>query len=184
MQVIFSFLWKGMPSMRRSLVPQLRSGKFNVLITTYEYIIKDKHILAKVRAFNELTHKQVGSYFGMVLYSGWEKKGKKAEHSICIFLLLLRSAGNTWLWMRAIVWRTTTASLHRCWTRITLPHAGFCWQEPLCRTNCLSFGLCSTFYCPQSLKVAALLSNGSMLPSPWLGKGWESACSEILIFVL
>ncbi|TKC41572.1 hypothetical protein EI555_005335, partial [Monodon monoceros] len=35
--------------MRRSLVPQLRSGKFNVLLTTYEYIIKDKHILAKIR---------------------------------------------------------------------------------------------------------------------------------------
>ncbi|XP_059405257.1 probable global transcription activator SNF2L2 [Carassius carassius] len=35
--------------MRRSLVPQLRSGKFNVLITTYEYIIKDKQILAKIR---------------------------------------------------------------------------------------------------------------------------------------
>ena len=29
-------------------MPQLRSGKFNVLLTTYEYIIKDKHILAKV----------------------------------------------------------------------------------------------------------------------------------------
>lgn len=58
MQVTFSFLWKGMPSVRRSLVPQLRSGKFNVLITTYEYIIKDKHILAKVKAWNELTNKQ------------------------------------------------------------------------------------------------------------------------------
>lgn len=31
-------------------MPQLRSGKFNVLLTTYEYIIKDKHILAKVGA--------------------------------------------------------------------------------------------------------------------------------------
>ncbi|XP_007442041.3 probable global transcription activator SNF2L2, partial [Python bivittatus] len=39
--------YKGTPAMRRSLVPQLRSGKFNVLLTTYEYIIKDKHILAK-----------------------------------------------------------------------------------------------------------------------------------------
>lgn len=37
--------------MRRSLVPQLRSGKFNVLLTTYEYIIKDKHILAKVMLY-------------------------------------------------------------------------------------------------------------------------------------
>lgn len=53
-----------MPSMRRSLVPQLRSGKFNVLITTYEYIIKDKHILAKVSACTELhTHKQCSHYF-------------------------------------------------------------------------------------------------------------------------
>lgn len=41
--------WKGTPALRRGLVPQLRSGKFNVLLTTYEYIIKDKHILAKVK---------------------------------------------------------------------------------------------------------------------------------------
>lgn len=46
---IVKISYKGTPSMRRSLVPQLRSGKFNVLITTYEYIIKDKHILAKIR---------------------------------------------------------------------------------------------------------------------------------------
>ncbi|XP_061586711.1 probable global transcription activator SNF2L2 isoform X3 [Cololabis saira] len=41
--------YKGTPALRRGLVPQLRSGKFNVLLTTYEYIIKDKHILAKIR---------------------------------------------------------------------------------------------------------------------------------------
>ncbi|KAK9522138.1 hypothetical protein VZT92_018623 [Zoarces viviparus] len=41
--------YKGTPVLRRGLVPQLRSGKFNVLLTTYEYIIKDKHILAKIR---------------------------------------------------------------------------------------------------------------------------------------
>ncbi|OXB52099.1 hypothetical protein ASZ78_012203, partial [Callipepla squamata] len=39
----------GSPAARRAFVPQLRSGKFNVLLTTYEYIIKDKHILAKIR---------------------------------------------------------------------------------------------------------------------------------------
>lgn len=39
---------QGSPAARRAFVPQLRSGKFNVLLTTYEYIIKDKHILAKV----------------------------------------------------------------------------------------------------------------------------------------
>ncbi|XP_056601144.1 probable global transcription activator SNF2L2 isoform X1 [Triplophysa dalaica] len=46
---IVKISYKGTPSMRRSFVPQLRSGKFNVLLTTYEYIIKDKQILAKIR---------------------------------------------------------------------------------------------------------------------------------------
>ncbi|KAI7813320.1 putative global transcription activator SNF2L2, partial [Triplophysa rosa] len=46
---IVKISYKGTPSMRRNFVPQLRSGKFNVLLTTYEYIIKDKHILAKIR---------------------------------------------------------------------------------------------------------------------------------------
>ncbi|XP_073398702.1 probable global transcription activator SNF2L2 isoform X2 [Dendrobates tinctorius] len=46
---VVKIVYKGTPAMRRSLVPQLRCGKFNVLLTTYEYIIKDKHILAKIR---------------------------------------------------------------------------------------------------------------------------------------
>uniref|UniRef100_A0AAZ3R343 SWI/SNF related, matrix associated, actin dependent regulator of chromatin, subfamily a, member 4 n=1 Tax=Oncorhynchus tshawytscha TaxID=74940 RepID=A0AAZ3R343_ONCTS len=37
------------PQARRAFIPQLRSGKFNVLLTTYEYIIKDKQVLAKIR---------------------------------------------------------------------------------------------------------------------------------------
>ncbi|XP_078471327.1 SWI/SNF-related matrix-associated actin-dependent regulator of chromatin subfamily A member 2-like isoform X2 [Lampetra planeri] len=41
--------YKGSPLARRAFMPQLRSGKFNVLLTTYEYIIKDKHVLAKLR---------------------------------------------------------------------------------------------------------------------------------------
>uniref|UniRef100_A0AAQ5XCK0 SWI/SNF related, matrix associated, actin dependent regulator of chromatin, subfamily a, member 2 n=1 Tax=Amphiprion ocellaris TaxID=80972 RepID=A0AAQ5XCK0_AMPOC len=46
---VVKIAYKGTPGLRRGLVPQLRSGKFNVLLTTYEYIIKDKHILAKIR---------------------------------------------------------------------------------------------------------------------------------------
>lgn len=34
--------------MRRTLQAQMRSSKFNVLLTTYEYVIKDKSVLAKV----------------------------------------------------------------------------------------------------------------------------------------
>ncbi|XP_068460610.1 probable global transcription activator SNF2L2 isoform X2 [Clinocottus analis] len=46
---VVQIAYKGTPVLRRGLVPQLRSGKFNVLLTTYEYIIKDKQILAKIR---------------------------------------------------------------------------------------------------------------------------------------
>ncbi|KAJ8005482.1 hypothetical protein DPEC_G00118420 [Dallia pectoralis] len=46
---VVKIAYKGTPAMRRGLVAQLRSGKFNVLLTTYEYIIKDKQILAKIR---------------------------------------------------------------------------------------------------------------------------------------
>lgn len=41
--------YKGSPNVRRQVAQQLRSSKFNVLITTYEYVIKDKAVLAKIR---------------------------------------------------------------------------------------------------------------------------------------
>jgi SWI/SNF-related matrix-associated actin-dependent regulator of chromatin subfamily A protein 2/4 len=40
--------YKGSPTMRRNIQSQMRATKFNVLLTTYEYIIKDKAVLAKV----------------------------------------------------------------------------------------------------------------------------------------
>jgi SWI/SNF-related matrix-associated actin-dependent regulator of chromatin subfamily A protein 2/4 len=40
--------YKGSPTTRRLLAPQLKAAKFNVLLTTYEYIIKDKAALSKV----------------------------------------------------------------------------------------------------------------------------------------
>lgn len=46
--------FQGSPAARRAFVPILRSGKFNVLLTTYEYIIKDKQVLAKVRKYPQL----------------------------------------------------------------------------------------------------------------------------------
>lgn len=46
--ILICFGFQGSPAARRAFVPQLRSGKFNVLLTTYEYIIKDKQVLAKV----------------------------------------------------------------------------------------------------------------------------------------
>merc|ERR1719356_565714 len=41
--------YKGSPQMRRAVQGQIRAGKFNVLVTTYEYIIREKAILSKLR---------------------------------------------------------------------------------------------------------------------------------------
>ncbi|GCE98409.1 RSC chromatin remodeling complex ATPase component [Zygosaccharomyces mellis] len=40
-------VYKGTPNQRRSLQHQVRSGNFDVLLTTYEYIIKDRSVLSK-----------------------------------------------------------------------------------------------------------------------------------------
>uniref|UniRef100_T1GGP4 ATP-dependent helicase brm n=1 Tax=Megaselia scalaris TaxID=36166 RepID=T1GGP4_MEGSC len=40
--------YKGSPQGRRLLQNQMKATKFNVLLTTYEYIIKDKSVLAKI----------------------------------------------------------------------------------------------------------------------------------------
>jgi SWI/SNF-related matrix-associated actin-dependent regulator of chromatin subfamily A protein 2/4 len=40
--------YKGSPQLRRSVQTQMRASKFNVLVTTYDYIIKDKSVLSKV----------------------------------------------------------------------------------------------------------------------------------------
>ena len=39
---------QGSPNMRRSAASQIRGGKFNVVLTTYEYVMKDKSVLSKV----------------------------------------------------------------------------------------------------------------------------------------
>ncbi|XP_030387339.1 ATP-dependent helicase brm isoform X2 [Scaptodrosophila lebanonensis] len=41
--------YKGSPQGRRLLQNQMRATKFNVLLTTYEYVIKDKSVLAKIQ---------------------------------------------------------------------------------------------------------------------------------------
>jgi len=40
--------YKGSPTVRRNVQNQMRAVKFNVLLTTYEYVIRDKSVLAKL----------------------------------------------------------------------------------------------------------------------------------------
>ncbi|AMD19686.1 HCL465Cp [Eremothecium sinecaudum] len=42
-----TIVYKGTPNQRRSMQYQVRSGDFDVLLTTYEYIIKDRSILSR-----------------------------------------------------------------------------------------------------------------------------------------
>lgn len=42
-------VYKGSPQVRRIVQSQMRATKLNVLLTTYEYIIKDKAVLSKLR---------------------------------------------------------------------------------------------------------------------------------------
>jgi SWI/SNF-related matrix-associated actin-dependent regulator of chromatin subfamily A protein 2/4 len=46
---VSTIIFKGNPQIRKTLGYTLRNGKFNVLLTTYEYIIKDKSLLAKIK---------------------------------------------------------------------------------------------------------------------------------------
>jgi ATP-dependent helicase STH1/SNF2 len=41
--------YKGNPTQRRALQNEIRTGHFHVLLSTYEYIIKDRPILCKIK---------------------------------------------------------------------------------------------------------------------------------------
>lgn len=47
---VVTVVYKGTPNQRREIqYSQLRLGTFNVVLTTYEYIIKDKAVLSKIK---------------------------------------------------------------------------------------------------------------------------------------
>lgn len=46
---VHTISYKGNPAQRRLLQNEIRSGQFQVLLTTYEYIIKDRPILSKMK---------------------------------------------------------------------------------------------------------------------------------------
>lgn len=46
--------YKGSPNMRKAAQPILKSGKFNVCLTTYEYVMREKALLAKVISEKEV----------------------------------------------------------------------------------------------------------------------------------
>ena len=60
---VIKIAYKGSPNMRRYALPLLKSGKFNVLVTTYEYVMKDKANLAKVSTCSVCCHRRSDNIF-------------------------------------------------------------------------------------------------------------------------
>ena len=56
--------YKGNPAQRRALQGDLRVGYFQVLLTTYEYIIKDRPHLSKIKWL----HMIIGMFFVLVIF--------------------------------------------------------------------------------------------------------------------
>lgn len=46
---VSTLVYKGTPNVRKQLASQLKMGTFQVLLTTYEYIIKEKNLLGKIK---------------------------------------------------------------------------------------------------------------------------------------
>merc|ERR1719266_2654907 len=46
---VVALAYKGSPQGRKGVQAQVKSGRFNAVVTTYEYVIKDKAILSKIR---------------------------------------------------------------------------------------------------------------------------------------
>ena len=47
---VIKVTYKGTPSVRKHIqMTEIRHGNFNVVLTTYEYIIKDRPVLAKIK---------------------------------------------------------------------------------------------------------------------------------------
>ena len=118
--------------MRRSAASQIRVGKFNVVLTTYEYVMKDKSVLSKVcsscasySAFLQLFKflEQFGNF--QIFLQGPEKT---LERSLFVCLLL-----NSWNIQNIVTCKlngneivfitfTTNVSTNTCKSAIQLLH--------------------------------------------------------------
>jgi ATP-dependent helicase STH1/SNF2 len=68
---IMTVVYKGSPAVRRQLQLNLRAQSFQVLLTTFEYIIKDRPFLSKIKWVHMIIGKLlVGCGVGIMLRRG------------------------------------------------------------------------------------------------------------------
>lgn len=143
---VVKIAYKGAPLVRKQLGQQLRGQRFNVVITTYEYVIKDKHILSKVMSTSgeiyrdgwlrftgcpsTLFHFTSAVRKPLLRYALWKTIGSFIQTPETVNLLFFsqtaictfRFVGNIKSWTKDIVWRIIIASWLKSSTLITWVH--------------------------------------------------------------
>ena len=105
-----------------------------------------------------------------------------------------RFVGSIWLWMRAIVWRTTTVNWPKHWTPIILHRSVSYWLVHHFRIDCLSCGLWWISFSPVFLIPRPLSNHGLTHRSRWQERklNWMKkklfllsvVCTRYLFFLL
>lgn len=129
-----------------------RSGRFNVLITTYEYIIREKAILSKLRwkymIIDEGHRCIIRTYFSLPLKFCFEKilaakMNASWPHSAESFAYI--SEWFIYIYVFFLLeWRITITSWPSRSTPATRRPTASCWPALRCRTSCPSSGPSST----------------------------------------
>jgi len=120
---------QGSPPVRPSLSSQIRQNRFNVLLTTYEYVMKDKAQLSKVGSSSYVSfhtilpfpcHSMIPIPFHhshaiplcVEMNCTWQVWSEVClvQNENTFHCVNYRSAGSTWSLTRVTAWRTTTAS--------------------------------------------------------------------------
>ncbi|KAI7907142.1 SNF2 family N-terminal domain-containing protein [Cokeromyces recurvatus] len=69
---IEKIVYKGTPPVRRELANCIKAGKFQVLLTTFEYIIRDRYILSKVK------------WLYLIIDEGHRMKNSNSKLTVCL----------------------------------------------------------------------------------------------------
>jgi ATP-dependent helicase STH1/SNF2 len=69
---VAKIVYKGLPLERRNLAGAIRAGNFQVLLTTFEYIIRDKPVLSRVK------------WLHLIMDEGHRMKNANSKLTVCL----------------------------------------------------------------------------------------------------
>jgi ATP-dependent helicase STH1/SNF2 len=120
--------YKGTPAQRKNAQAEIRQGNFQVLLTTYEYIIKDRPLLSKIK------------WLHMIIDEGHRMKNTQSRLSLT---LTQHYSSRYRLILTGTPLQVSDSPLHPV-------HRARLTVHCTCRTTCRSCGHCSTLYSRKS----------------------------------